>query len=537
LQTYNSQIDVRSESYKNNYDKMFALVEELSVELKKSLYQGEEKSMARHQAQGKLLARDRIELLLDQDSPFLELMPMAGFGQAGISPGASLVAGIGLVNGIECLVSANVPTIKGGAINQYTLLKMQRLAQISLENRLPHIYLVESAGADLPNQAEIYNYGGAEFRSITQRSRKGIPSISIVFGSSTAGGAYIPGMSDYVIMVKEQAKVYLAGPPLVKMAINEEVDDETLGGASMHAKLSGVADYLAENEEHALYLARDIVSQLNHKKAVHLETLQFKEVKLRQDEILGIASADVRTPFDAREIIARIVDGSEFSEFKPLYGSSLVTVFGEIYGQPVGILANNGVLLSESAEKGAQFIQLCNQKNVPLIFLQNITGFMVGQKVEQQGIIKHGAELINAVSNSAVPAITILMGASFGAGNYGMSGRAFAPRFLFSWPNAQLGVMGAEQLAGVMDILAKQKEKKMSGQKESETGAKAKVNGQADLLRQKIEKESHAFYCTGRIWDDGIIDPRDTRQVLGVCLSVIANNKVEGSAEYGVFRM
>ncbi len=521
MKAYASKLDKSSPEYIENHKKMLDSVEQLKGQLQKALYQGEEKHTVRHQEAGKLLARDRIELLLDQDSPFLELMPLAGMDQPGIVTGGSIVAGIGLVENIECLIIANVPTIRGGALNPVSVQKLQRLDVIARENRLPTIYLVESAGADLPFQSQIFNYGGSLFREITRRSRLGIPSVSVVFGSSTAGGAYIPGMSDYVIMVKNQAKVYLAGPPLVKMATNEETTDEALGGADMHSRLSGVSDYLAEDENHAIDLARQILSGLNYKKISLMPGGVFENPIYPAEEILGLASFDVRKPYEVREIIARLVDGSEFSEFKPLYGSTLVTCFAKIFGVHVGILANNGVLFPESANKGCQFIQLCNQKNIPLIFLQNITGFMVGQKYEESGVIKAGAKMINAVANSQVPAITIMMGASYGAGNYAMCGRAYEPRFLFSWPNARLAVMGPDQLVGVLGLL-----------KKDATAAQAEQK-----LKLQIEQESTSYFSTSHLWDDGIIDPRDTRTVIGLCLSTIHTNKIEGARDYGVFRM
>lgn len=533
MEVYRSRLNTQSRTYQDNYQKMLDLVVGLQDSLRQALSQGDEVYTEKHRAQGKLLARDRVAKLLDPESPFLELMPLAGLGHKGVSPGASLVAGIGLVSGKECLIVANVPTIKGGAINPYTLLKMKRLAVIARENHLPTIYLVESAGADLPHQAEIYNYGGAEFREITRRSRLGIPSVAVVFGSSTAGGAYIPGMSDYVIMVDKQAKVYLAGPPLVKMAINEKVDDETLGGARMHATVSGVADYLAHDEEDGLAMAREVVELLPGPCSPSELGANCDPV-YEADEILGLVSADVRQPFEVRELLARVVDGSRFSEFKPLYGQTLVTAFAYIYGMQVGVLGNNGVLDSEAAEKGAQFIQLCDQKNIPLLFLQNITGFMVGKEAEHGGIIKNGAKLINAVSNASVPAITILAGASFGAGNYGMCGLAYEPRFLFTYPNARLAVMGADQLVGVMELLQKEKAKQLSEEQLK------KMKDQTEALRQKVEAESLAQFATGRVWDDGIIDPRQTRPILGLCLSLIVEEikkEKPKDAAYGVFRM
>jgi len=493
--------------------------------------EGLDKYKERHKKAGKFLARERVLKLLDKGSDFLELMPFAGLDQKEMTPGGSIVGGIGKINGKYCVINANVPTLKGGALNQSSLLKSQRLDVIARENKLPVVYLTESAGADLPQQALVYNYGGATFREISRRSKLGIPSVTIVFGNSTAGGAYIPGMSDYVIMVKNQAKVFLAGPPLVKMATKEETDHETLGGAEMHSKVSGVSDFLAEDEEEAIELARDIVGGLKTpvKKEVSKD---FKEPRYDMGELLGIVPTDIRRPFDAREVLARVLDDSDFVEFKKHYGPTLVTGFGKIHGHEVGIIANNGVLFSEASQKGAQFIQLCNQDHRPIIFLQNITGFMVGKKVEQEGIIKNGAKMINAVSNSTVPMITILMGASYGAGNYAMCGRAYEPRFLFAWPNSKLAVMGGEQLAGVMEIIrrdAAEKSGKPVNEEEIEMVKKATI--------QQIDKESEALFASSRVWDDGIIDPRDTRSVLATCLEVINENDYQSDNRFGVFRM
>lgn len=530
-QILKTRVETRTPAYRENVQQMQALVADLRQHLYASLDQGPPKYQARHQASGKLLARDRIELLLDQDAPFLELMPLAGLGQPDIAPGASMVTGIGLVNGVEVLINASVPTIKGGAMNEYTVLKGQRLDVIAAENELPMIYLIESAGADLTNQAKIFNTGGAAFREIARRSRAGISSISVVFGSCTAGGAYIPGMSDYVIMVEKQARAFLAGPPLVKMATNETTDEETLGGAQMHSQTSGLSDYLARDELDAIRQAREMIGRLRVPKKGPLPG-PVREPVYDPAEILGIASADVRIPFEAREIIARVVDGSEFTEFKPLYGETLVTGFAQIHGYPVGVLANNGVLFSESANKGTQFIQLCNKKNMPLLFLQNITGFMVGTKYEQEGIIKNGAKLINAIANSGVPAITILMGASYGAGNYGMSGRSYQPRFLFSWPNARLAVMGPDQLVGVMEMVQRQAAAKAGKEVDKTRAAALKAH-----IRQQVEDQSSAWYCSAQVWDDGVIHPCDTRHVLGICLSAIHTASVQGTEGYGVFRI
>lgn len=524
-----TKINRNSESYRSNYEAMQKLIGELEKKKGEALFQGDDKYIARVKKQGKLLARERIELLLDEDSPFMELMPFAGWGMDGFGTGGTIVVGVGFVSGRLCMINANVGTIKGGAIDYATLQKGIRAAEIALENELPVITLVESAGANLPDQAKIFNYGGANFREITRRSQKRIPTISIVFGNSTAGGAYIPGMSDYVIMVKNEAKVFLAGPPLVKMATNEVTDEESLGGATMHSTISGVSDYLAEDEQDALRLAREIMSYL---KEPHEKQENPKEPLLDAEELLGIVSADVRIPFDQRELIARIIDGSEFSEFKPLYGSTLITGFARINGFKIGILANNGVLFSEAANKGAQFIQLCNQNDTPLLFLQNITGFMVGRKYEEEGIIKNGAKLINAVSNSTVPAITIITGASYGAGNYAMCGRAYKPRFLFSYPNSKIAVMGPDQLAGVMQIIGRAAAEKAGTVYDEQQGA-----AMAQYMVSEAEKQSNAWYASGQLWDDGVIDPRETRNYLKLCMDVIHNAPVKGADGFGVFRM
>ncbi len=532
MPTIKSKINPNSASFKENYQQMSALVADLQEKMKKSLFQGKERHIKKARKLEKLLARERIELLLDQDSPFLELMPLAGLNQGGFGAGGTIVVGIGLVEGQLTAISANVGSNKGGAIDYYTLQKALRASKISMENDLPGINLVESAGANLPEQAKIFIHGGANFRDITRRSKMGIPTISVVFGNSTAGGAYIPGMSDYTIMVKERAKVFLAGPPLVKMATNEIVDDETLGGADMHSKISGVSDYLATDEYEGIRMARDIMKQLKAAKPQYTPPKNIVEPLYDIDELLGIVPANIRQPFDAREVIARIVDGSEFSEFKPNYGETLVTGYAHIHGYQVGILANNGVLFSESANKGAHFIQLCNRNDTPLLFLQNITGFMVGKDYEQGGIIKHGAKLINAVSNSEVPAITLMMGASYGAGNYAMCGRAYEPRFLFTWPNHKIAVMGAEQLAGVMQMVQEQAARKMGVPIDEEQSKQVRA-----YMMKDIEKQSNAYFSTAKIWDDGIIDPRQSRTVLGFSLAIIHNTKIKGTKEFGIFRM
>jgi acetyl-CoA carboxylase carboxyltransferase component len=449
----------------------------------------------------------------------------------GISVSGSIIGGVGVVSGVECVISASESTIKGGAINEIGMQKSARLAEISIQNRLPAIGLIESAGADLPNQSRIFVPGGAGFRDLTRRSKDKLPTVCLVFGSSTAGGAYIPGLSDYVVMVKEQAKVYLAGPPLVKMATGEETTHEALGGAEMHSTVSGVSDYLAENELDAIRLGREIVSHLNWKKEESIPAVDVVPPHYSPKEILGIATADSKKPYDVREIVARIVDGSRFSEFKSEYGSTLVCGWAHIHGFPVGIIANNGILFSESSNKGAQFIQLCNATDIPLLFLQNTTGFMVGTKYEQEGIIKNGAKLVNAVSNSTVPAITIMTGASYGAGNYAMCGRAYKPRFLFSWPTHHIAVMGGKQLAGVLEII-----KREAAEKRGETVHEEGLATVKQMIEQQINSESSPYFATARLWDDGIIDPRDTRTVIAISLSAAYSKVVKGTTSWGVFR-
>jgi acetyl-CoA carboxylase carboxyltransferase component len=515
-----------------NRDAILAKLAELSAEQAKAIAGGGEKYVERHRKRGKLLARERIELLLDPDSPFLELSPLAAWG-TDYQVGASVVTGIGVVEGVECMISASDPTVKGGASNPWTAKKGYRAADIAAQNRLPTIHLVESGGADLPTQKEIFIPGGRIFRDLTKASAARIPSIALVFGNSTAGGAYLPGMSDYVVMVKERAKVFLGGPPLVKMATGEESDDESLGGAEMHARTSGLADYLAVDELDAIRIGRRIIARLNWRKAGPAPAADYAEPLVDAEDLLDIVPSDLRVPFDPRDVIARVVDGSAFDEFKPLYGTSLVTGWARLHGYPVGILANaQGVLFSAESQKAAQFIQLANQIDTPLLFLHNTTGYMVGKDYEQGGIIKHGAMMINAVANSTVPHISVLMGASYGAGNYGMCGRAYDPRFLFVWPSAKSAVMGPQQLAGVLSIVARQAAANRGQEysEEHDAAMRAMVEGQ-------IEAESLPMFLSGMLYDDGIIDPRDTRTVLGICLSVIHNNPVKGADRFGVFRM
>jgi acyl-CoA carboxylase subunit beta len=530
-----TNINTNSPAYRENYKLMSKEVDRLKEELEKARQGGAPKYHERLVAKGKLEARERIELLLDRDSPFLELMPLAGHSQSGGTLGGAMIIGLGVVGGVECMISSSEPTFKGGAIGKTAITKLERADQIIMANRLPMVVLNESGGAELPQQADVFVPGGGMFRSPTLRSKDKVPQVCLVFGNSTAGGAYLPGMSDYVVMVKNQAKVFLGGPPLVKMATNEISDAESLGGADMHSRVSGVSDYLAADEYDAIRLGREIMARLNwQKKGDHVRKKYVEPPLYDPDEILGIASADIKVPFDQREIIARVVDGSRFSEFKPLYGNTLITGWAHIHGYQVGILANNGIFFSEAAQKGAQFIQLCNQSNVPIIFLHNITGFIVGRKYEETGIIKNGAKLINAISNSTTPAITIMTGASYGAGNYGMSGRSYHPRYLFTWPNHRIAVMGPDQLAGVLDIV-KRDAAENEGRTLSEDEEK-QLEMMKGMIKMQITKESDPYFATGRVWDDGIVDPRQTRDVLGICLSSIHTHEVVGTTSWGVFR-
>ena len=528
-----SKLNKNSQQFRENYQGMKVLVEELEKHLANSRFQGKDKHIARARKRKKLLARERIELLLDRDSPFLELLPLAGMKRkGGFGTGGTNVAGIGLVSGKLCLINSNVGTRKGGSVDYATAFKGLRLGEIARENRLPSINLVESGGANLPDQAKIFNYGGESFREISRRSKMGLPTISVVFGNATAGGAYVPGMSDFSIFQKKAAKVFLAGPPLVRMATNEESTDEELGGAEMHSRVSGVSDYLAEDELDGIRLVREIMSIVKIDKPHLIPDGPIEEPAFEADEILGVVPPNVKTPFDARELIMRITDGSRFSEFKPEYGSTLITGWAKIHGYPIGIVANNGVIFSESANKGAQFIQLSNKNDIPLLFMQNTTGYMVGKTYEEGGIIKNGAKLINAVSNSTVPSITLMIGSSYGAGNYGMNGRSYQPRFLFAYPNSKIGVMGSEQLAGVMEIVQRASAKSLGKEYDEKQG---------EMLRQMLiaeaESKATAWHSTSELWDDGVIDPRETRNYLGFTLAVLYNQPIEGTNTFGVWRM
>jgi acetyl-CoA carboxylase carboxyltransferase component len=528
-----SQLDASSEVYRANRAAMLERLAELERLLGEARSGGGPRYVERHHARGKLLSRERIELLLDRDAPFLELSPVAA-AETEYIVGANLVTGVGVVSGVECVILASDPTARGGAVNPYTLAKMLRAYEIAEENRLPLLFLVESGGADLPRQSEVFLPGGAMFRNLTRLSAQGIPTISLVFGNSTAGGAYLPGMSDHVVMVRERAKVFLGGPPLVRMATGEESTDEELGGAEMHSRTSGLSDHLAADERDALRLGRQIVSRLHWRKLGPGASASPEEPRYDPEELRGVASADLKVPFPVREVLARVVDGSYFDEFKPLYGQNLVTGWARIHGFDVGVLANDrGVLFSEEAQKAAQFIQLANQADVPLVFVQNVTGYMVGRQYEQGGIIKHGAMMVNAVSNSHVPAVTLQVGGSYGAGNYGMCGRAYHPRFLFVWPNARTAVMGPEQLAGTLSIVARRAAEASGQPFDEEADAKRRA-----AVEEQIERESLAPFTSGRLFDDGIMDPRDSRTVLGLALSAAHSNEIAGvRGGFGVFRM
>jgi len=532
MSTIRSTVDTTSAEHGAAAEAMRAKLDELGAEHEKAAAGGGAEKVERHRKRGKLTARERIELLLDEDSPFLELCPLAAWG-SDFQVGASVVTGIGVVEGVECMVVANDPTVRGGTSNPWTVRKTLRANEIIMRNRMPVISLVESGGADLPTQKEVFIPGGQMFRDLTRASAAGIPTISLVFGNSTAGGAYIPGMSDHVVMVAERSKVFLGGPPLVKMATGEEADDESLGGAEMHARTSGLADHFAVDEPDALRIGRTIVKRLNWRKQGPPPRAEVAEPRYPAEDLLGIVPTDLKVPFDPREVIARVVDGSDFDEFKPLYGSSLVTGWAELHGYPVGILANaQGVLFSQESQKAAQFIQLANRADTPLLFLHNTTGYMVGAEYEQGGIIKHGAMMINAVSNSTVPHISVLMGASYGAGHYGMCGRAYDPRFLFSWPSAKSAVMGPSQLAGVISLVSRAAAEAKGAPFDEDADAAMRA-----AVEEQIEAESLPMFLSGRLYDDGVIDPRDTRTVLGMCLSAIHNAPISGAEGFGVFRM
>lgn len=530
-----SKIDINSDEFQANQAAMRALVDTLYSNAEAVSGGGGERNRKRHIARGKLLARERVERLVDPGAPFLELGQFAAWEMySGDVMGAGIVAGIGRVAGTECMIVANDPTVKGGTYHPMTVKKHLRAQEIAAQNRLPCIYLVESGGAFLPMQDEVFpdkDDFGRIFFNQANMSARGIPQISVVHGSCTAGGAYVPAMSDEAIIVREQGTIFLAGPPLVKAATGEVVSAEDLGGGDLHTRESGVADHLAENDDHALGLARQIVARFNWTKLGKVKTAEPIAPLYPPKELYGIVQADARKPFDVREIIARLVDGSKFDEFKPLYGATLVTGFANLHGFPVGIIANNGILFSESAQKGAHFIELCCQRNIPLIFLQNITGFMVGRAAETGGIAKHGAKLVTAVSTAKVPKFTIVIGGSYGAGNYGMCGRAYEPRFLFMWPNARISVMGGEQAASVLATVRRDGMEKRGQEWSAEEEEVFKTDIRADY-----ERQGSPYYSSARLWDDGIIDPAQTRDVLGLCISASLNAPIE-ETKFGVFRM
>ena len=537
LQTH---LNSRSADFLANAAALQSVVDDLRVQLKKSAAGGGEKARAKHVARGKLPPRERVQMLLDPGTPFLELAPLAAhamyLNKEGTedAPCAGMIAGIGRVNGVDCMIVCNDATVKGGTYYPMTVKKHLRAQEVAQQNNLPCIYLVDSGGANLPNQDEVFpdrDHFGRIFYNQANMSALGIPQIAVVMGSCTAGGAYVPAMSDETIIVKNQGTIFLGGPPLVKAATGEVVSAEDLGGGDVHTRLSGVADHLAQNDAHALALARQAVGSLNRKKSIQLQLREPEAPLFDAKEIYGVIPADSRKPYDVREIIARLVDGSEFAEFKARFGATLVCGFAHIEGMPVGIIANNGILFSESALKGAHFIELCCQRKVPLVFLQNITGFMVGRKYESEGIARNGAKMVTAVATAKVPKFTIVIGGSFGAGNYGMCGRAFGPRFLWMWPNARICVMGGEQAAGVLATVKRDGIEARGGAWSAEEEATFK-----QPILDQFGAQSHPYYASARLWDDGVIDPADTRRVLALGLSASLNAPIEDT-KFGIFRM
>lgn len=530
-----SKVAIGNPEYKNNEQFMTSLLNKLQDVVSTIALGGDEKARARHVKHGKLLPRQRLQQLLDPGSPFLELSQLAAYQvYEEVLPAAGIITGIGKVSGIECMIVINDATVKGGTYYPLTVKKHLRAQEIAKANHLPCIYLVDSGGAFLPRQDEVFpdkEHFGRIFFNQANLSAANIPQIAVVMGSCTAGGAYVPAMSDESIMVKQQATIFLGGPPLVKAATGEVISAEELGGADIHCRQSGVADHYAENDAHALHIARTTISHLNRQKPTYLHRIATVEPLYNAEELNGIIPSDPRKPFDIREIIARIVDGSEFDEFKALYGSTLICGFAHLYGYPIGIIANNGILFGESALKGTHFIELCAQRKIPLIFLQNITGFMVGSKYEAAGIAKHGAKMVTAVANANVPKFTVIVGGSFGAGNYAMCGRAFNPRFLWSWPNTRISVMGGEQAANVLAQITRDKYEKSNTQ----WPAAEEENFKA-LMREQYEHQGNPFYASARLWDDGVIAPKDTRLILGLSLSAALNAPIE-STKFGVFRM
>lgn len=528
--------DRNSNEFQENYKRMKTLVDKLKNDVSSILKGGGKKAVDTHIARGKLPVRERISLLLDHGSPFLELSQLAAHDLYGneIVPAGGIITGIGKVSGIECMIVANDATVKGGTYYPVTVKKQLRAQEIAQENRLPCIYLADSGGANLPRQAGVFpdrDHFGRIFYNMANMSALGIPQIAVVLGSCTAGGAYVPSMADESIIVKKQGTIFLGGPPLVKAATGEEISAEELGGAELHCRQSGVTDHYAHDDQHALHLARQVLKNVNYKKKLEVTTVKPEDPLFPADDIYGIVGDNLKKTFDVREVIARIVDGSQFNEFKALYGDSLVTGFGRLYGYPVGILGNNGVLFSESALKATHFIQICCQRKIPLIFLQNITGFMVGREAEAGGIAKHGAKMVTAVACAQVPKFTVIIGGSYGAGNYGMCGRSYSPRFLYMWPNARISVMGGEQAANVLATIAKE-QRKREGKPWTEEEEKALKQP----IIERFEEEGNPYFASARLWDDGVIDPADTRKMLGLSLSASLNAPIP-DRNFGIFRM
>jgi 3-methylcrotonyl-CoA carboxylase beta subunit len=535
-----TQLNARSADFQANAAAIRTVVDDLKAQIEKATLGGGDAARAKHTGRGKLLPRDRVQMLLDPGTPFLELSPLAALNMypdrdgSDSAPCAGVITGIGRVSGVDCMIVCNDATVKGGTYYPMTVKKHLRAQEVAQQNNLPCIYLVDSGGANLPNQDEVFpdrDHFGRIFYNQANMSANGIAQIAVVMGSCTAGGAYVPAMSDETIIVKNQGTIFLGGPPLVKAAIGEIVSAEDLGGGDVHTRLSGVADHLAQNDAHAIALARQAVATLNRRKQVAQALREPVPPKHDTQEVYGVIPVDTRKPYDVREIIARIVDGSEFHEFKARYGATLVCGFAHIEGMPVGIVANNGILFSESAQKGAHFIELCCQRKVPLIFLQNITGFMVGKKYESEGIARHGAKMVTAVATAQVPKFTVIIGGSYGAGNYGMCGRAYSPRFLWMWPNARICVMGGEQAAAVLATVKRDGIEARGGSWSAEEEAAFK-----QPVLDQFGHQSHPYYSSARLWDDGVIDPADTRRVLGLALSASLNEPI-GEPKFGVFRM
>ena len=530
-----SKLNPRSEDFKANATAMRALVDDLRTQVAKVEEGGGAVARAKHEARGKLLPRERVNRLLDPGTPFLEVGQLAAFNMYGNdAPSAGVITGVGRIAGVECMIVANDATVKGGTYYPLTVKKHLRAQEIAEQNHLPCVYLVDSGGAFLPEQDNVFpdrDHFGRIFYNQANMSAKAIPQIAVVMGSCTAGGAYVPAMSDETVIVRDQGTIFLAGPPLVKAATGEIVTAEELGGGDVHTRISGVADHLADNDSHALHIARQIVGNLNRAKPNAVQFAAIEEPAYDPTEIYGVIPSDTKKPYDVREIIARVVDGSRFDEFKARYGTTLVTGFAHLYGMPVGIIANNGILFGESAQKGAHFIELCAQRGVPLVFLQNITGFMVGRKAENAGIAKDGAKMVTAVATAQVPKVTMLIGGSFGAGNYGMCGRAYSPRFLWMWPNARISVMGGEQAASVLATVRRDGVEAKGGSWAADDEAQFRTT-----IRAQYDQQGHPYYATARLWDDGVVDPAQARRVLGLSLSAALNAPIPAT-KFGLFRM